>query len=70
MKGIAVSIQLTEEERHALEQQAAEAGLSVDELARRLISDHLEKTERRGRVSGAAETILDVHGDALDRLGR
>jgi plasmid stability protein len=67
---MAMTLRLTDDEQLALKARAADEGVSMQDLARRAIRDYLARTEHRGRVSAAAELIMDVHADALDRLGR
>ena len=45
-------------------------GISMQDAARRAIRDYIARGEHRSRVSTASELILDVHADAIERLGR
>ncbi len=42
----------------------------MQDAARRAIRDYIERTGHRARVSNASELILDVHADAIERLGQ
>lgn len=42
----------------------------MQDAARRAIREYLARSEHRSRVGAAAELILDVHADAIERLGR
>ena len=53
----------------ALKERAAAEGISMQDAARRAIRDYIARSEHRSRVSTATELILDVHADAIERLG-
>jgi hypothetical protein len=42
----------------------------MQDAARRAIRDYIARSEHRARVAAAADRIIDVHADALERLGR
>lgn len=42
----------------------------MQDAARRAIREYLARSEHRSRVATATELILDVHADAIERLGR
>lgn len=42
----------------------------MQDAARRAIREYVAKSEHRARVSTAADLILDVHAEAIERLGR
>ena len=65
-----MTLRLTDEEQVALREQAAAEGTSMQDVARRAIREYAERRGHRQRVSAAADLILDVHADAIDRLGR
>jgi hypothetical protein len=67
---MAMTLRLTDDEQRALKERAAAEGISMQEAARRAVRDYVARSEHRGRVAGAADLILDVHADAIDRLGR
>lgn len=67
---MAMTLRLTAEEQELLKERAAVEGVSMQDVARRAIRDYLARSEHRSRVSAAADLIVDVHADALDRLGR
>lgn len=65
-----MTLRLTDAEQLALKELAAAEGVSMQDAARRAIRDYVARSEHRARVDAAADLILDVHADALDRLGR
>lgn len=65
-----MTLRLSDEEHAALRERAAAEGISMQDAARRAIRDYVSRSEHRARVTAAAERILDVHADALERLGR
>lgn len=67
---MAMTLRLTAEEQAALKERAEAEGISMQEAARRAVRDYVARADHRRRVSAAADRILDVHADALDRLGR
>ncbi len=67
---MAMTLRLDEHDQEALRRRAAAEGISMQDAARRAIRDYVARGEHRSRVSNATELILDVHADAIDRLGR
>lgn len=67
---MAMSLRLSDDEHSALRARAAAEGISMQDAARRAIREYVARSEHRSRVTAAADRILDVHADALDRLGR
>jgi predicted transcriptional regulator len=67
---MAMTLRLDEDEQQALRDQAAAEGSSMQEVARRAIREYVARRDHQHRVLEAADRILDVHADALDRLGR
>jgi len=65
-----MTLRLTDGEQQALRERAAAEGISMQDVARRAIRDYVERSEHRARVAAAAGLIMDVHADAIDRLGR
>jgi plasmid stability protein len=65
-----MTLRLDPNDQDALRQRAAAEGISMQEAARRAIREYIVRSEHRGRVSHAADLILDVHADAIERLGR
>lgn len=41
----------------------------MQDAVRRAIRDYVERSQHRARVGSAAGLIMDVHADAIDRLG-
>ena len=67
---MAMTLRLDEQDHDALKKQAAAEGISMQDAARRAIRDYVARSEHRSRVSTATELILEVHAEAIDRLGR
>ena len=67
---MAMTLRLDQEDHEALKEHAAAEGISMQDAARRAIRDYVARREHRSRVSNATELILDVHADAIDRLGQ
>jgi predicted transcriptional regulator len=67
---MAMTLRLTDEEQDALKERAAAEGVSMQDVARRAIRDYVERSEHRDRVVSAANVILDVHAEAIERLGQ
>ena len=42
----------------------------MQDVARRAIREYVARCGHQHRVTEAADRILDVHADAIDRLGR
>ncbi len=42
----------------------------MQEAARRAIREYVERSDHHDRVVAAAQRIMAVHADAIDRLGR
>ena len=67
---MAMTLRLDEQEQEALRERAAAEGVSMQDAARRAIREYITRSEHRSKVSAASELIMDVHADAIDRLGR
>lgn len=65
-----MTLRLTDDERAALRERAAAEGVSMQELARRAVREYIDLADHRDRVVASARRILDVHADAIERLGR
>ncbi|MEM9606506.1 MAG: ribbon-helix-helix protein, CopG family [Actinomycetota bacterium] len=66
---MAMTLRLTDDEQDALRRRAEQEGISMQEAARRAVREFVERSDHRDRVAEAAGRILDVHADALRRLG-
>lgn len=42
----------------------------MQDVVRRAIREYVARREHQHRVLDAADRILDIHADAIDRLGR
>lgn len=67
---MAMTLRLTDEEQQALRDRAAAEGISMQDVARRAIRDYVARSEHRTKVSSATDLIVDVHAEAIERLGR
>ena len=70
IRPVAMTLRLTDEEQQSLRERAAADGISMQDAARRAIREYVVRSEHRARLASAADLIMDVHADALDRLGR
>jgi hypothetical protein len=66
---MAMTLRLTDQEQEALRRRAEVEGISMQEAARRAVREFVDLGDHRDRVAAAAARILDVHADALRRLG-
>jgi plasmid stability protein len=67
---MAMTLRLTDDENAALRDRAAAEGISMQEAARRAVREFVARGEHRDRVSTAARLIMDVHAEAITRLGQ
>ena len=67
---MAMTLRLTDAEQQALKERAAAEGISMQDAARRAIRDYVDRSAHRAGVSRATDRILDVHAEAIERLGR
>ena len=64
-----MTLRLTEDEQAALRQRAEAEGISMQEAARRAVREYVAHGHHRDRVTAAASRVMDVHAEALRRLG-
>ena len=64
-----MSLRLTQDEEAALRERAETEGISMQEAARRAVREYVVHGRHRDRVSAAARRVMDVHAEALRRLG-
>ncbi|MEZ5182282.1 MAG: ribbon-helix-helix protein, CopG family [Acidimicrobiales bacterium] len=67
---MAMTLRLDDDEHEALRSHAAAEGISMQDAARRAIREYVARSEHRARVGTAADRILEVHAEAIERLGR
>ena len=67
---MAMTLRLSDEEQEALKACAADFGISMQDAARQAIREYIVRLDHRSRVSGAADLIMAVHADAIERLGQ
>ncbi|MDQ6615856.1 MAG: hypothetical protein M3083_14235 [Actinomycetota bacterium] len=66
---MAMTLRLTDEEHQALRNRAEREGISIQEAARRAVRDYVARGQHRERVASAAGRVLEVHHEAIERLG-
>lgn len=66
---VAMTLRLDERDQEALREHAAAVGISMQDAARRAIREYIARSEHRSRVAAATDLVLDVHADAIRRLG-
>ena len=69
IRRMAMTLRLTDDEQEALRVQAEAEGASMQDVARRAIRTYVERSRHADRVANAAAKILDVHAEAIERLG-
>jgi predicted transcriptional regulator len=67
---MAMTLRLTDQEHDDLRELAIERGISMQEVARLAIREYIVRSDHQAKVGRAAELIMSVHADALDRLGQ
>ena len=67
---MAMTLRLDQADQDALRERAAAEGISMQDVARRAIRDYIARSNHRARVSNATALILNVHADAIERLGQ
>ncbi|MDQ1443780.1 MAG: hypothetical protein QOI20_244 [Acidimicrobiaceae bacterium] len=70
IQDVKITLRLTEDERAALQEQAAREGVSMEEAAQRAVREYVKGVQHRGLLAAAARRVMGAHGEALDRLGR
>lgn len=65
-----MTLRLTDDEQAALKARAEAEGISMQDAARRAVREYIARQHHREVVSAAADRILEVHADAIERLGR
>ena len=65
-----MTLRLTDAEQAALRDRANTEGVSMQEVARRAVREYVGVADRRDRIVASARRIMDVHAEAIDRLGR
>ncbi|MFA5884746.1 MAG: hypothetical protein WDA60_12905 [Acidimicrobiia bacterium] len=63
-----MTLRLTDEQGE-LRRRAAVEGISMQEAARRAIREYVGLSDHRDRVVDSARRIMEIHSDAIDRLG-
>jgi plasmid stability protein len=67
---MAMTLRLTDDEQTALKARAEAEGISMQDAARQAIREYVTRQRHRELVAAAADRILEVHADAIERLGR
>jgi predicted transcriptional regulator len=66
---MAMTLRLSDDEQAALRAQAEAEGISMQDAARRAVREYVVRRQHQLRVASAADRIMTVHADALERLG-
>ena len=66
---MAMTLRLTPAEQSALRERVDTEGISMQDAARRAVREYVARGLHRDRVEAAADRVIAVHRDALDRLG-
>jgi len=69
IRTMAMTLRLTDEEKAALRDLAAQEGISMQDAARRAVREYVSRSQHRTRVTAAAERVRAAHSEALERLG-
>jgi hypothetical protein len=67
---MAMTLRLTEQEQDNLKELAVEQGISMQDAARQAIREYIIRSEHRAQVGRAADLIMSVHAEAINRLGQ
>ena len=66
---MAMTLRLPESEQQQFKKAAKAQGLSMQMSVRTALREWVVRVDHHGRIGDAAELIIQVHGDALQRLG-
>jgi hypothetical protein len=66
---MAMTLRLSKSEQQQFKKAAKRQGLSMQVAARTALREWVVRVDHHGRIDDAAELIMQVHGDALQRLG-
>jgi len=64
-----MTLRLTEDETQALRERARREGRSMQEVAREVVRDYVEKSSRRELLDDVLDEDLPHFAEALKRLG-
>lgn len=67
---MAMTLRLSDDETAALRARAEAEQRSMQDVARRAITDYLERTSKRALIGGVLDSELTRYADALERLGQ
>jgi len=66
---MAMTLRLPKSEQQQFKKAAKAQGLSMQVAARTALREWVVRVDHHSRVDNAAELIIQLHGDALRRLG-
>jgi hypothetical protein len=66
---MAMTLRLSKSEQQELKRTAKACGISMQDAARTAVREWIVRVDHNSRVDDAAELILNVHADAIRRLG-
>jgi len=70
MKGMAMTLRLTDAEARALRRRAEHEGRPMQEVARQAISEYIEGHSRAELLDRVLDEELPRYAEALERLGQ
>jgi hypothetical protein len=66
---MAMTLRLSKSEQQQFKKAAKAQGMSMQVAARTALREWAVRVDHHSRIDDAAELIMQVHGDALRRLG-
>ncbi|MFM7082120.1 MAG: hypothetical protein ACKOBR_04335 [Actinomycetota bacterium] len=66
---MAMTLRLPKSEQQQFKKAAKAQGLSMQVAARTALREWVVRVDHHSRIDNAAELIIQLHGDALRRLG-
>jgi ABC-type uncharacterized transport system substrate-binding protein len=66
---MAMTLRLSQSEQQELRKAAKAQGISMQEAARTAVREWVVRVDHHSRIDNAAEHIMQIHGEALRRLG-
>jgi plasmid stability protein len=67
---VAMTLRLDEQETEALRKRAEREGRSMQEVARQVVRDYIERTSKRELLDAVLDRELPRYAEALERLGQ
>lgn len=66
---MAMTLRLSKQDQQQFKRAAKARGISMQDAARTAIKEWVVRVDHQARIDEAAELIVQVHADALRRLG-